>query len=279
MMQLKSAYKFIYSTAILIGSCFLFYPKIALAQVKVSPLVIERKTERGQARGVIEITNTSNEPFRARVYAVPFTYNKDGFEEIKSIPQDLTSYLNLSPNELLIQPGQSRQIRFNSRFLPSTPTGEYRAMIFAEDLVLTPSSKNSSMGIAPRIGVAVYVRQGSTSSKLTVESANYNLQQKQIQLLVSNSGNATARPTMNWQLAQNGKIIEAGKVDETTVISGGQRNLVISFANRTRNLAAGNYILSGELVWETDNQQNKLPYNVNLTISPAAASSKNKALQ
>ncbi|MBE9248804.1 hypothetical protein IQ226_06370 [Dolichospermum sp. LEGE 00240] len=42
-------------------------PMVAYGQLSVSPLTIQRKAESGQARGVIEIYNASNKPYRARV--------------------------------------------------------------------------------------------------------------------------------------------------------------------------------------------------------------------
>ena len=115
-------------------SALCIFPEIVKAQIKISPLVIEREARKGTARGVINLTNTSNETFRARIYALPFTYNQNGFEELESSPQDLSPFLSFSPRELVIQPGQTRQIRAISRFLPSSAKGEYRAVIFTEDL-------------------------------------------------------------------------------------------------------------------------------------------------
>jgi len=103
-------------------------------QLRVTPLVIERKAESGQARGVIDVSNDSDKPFRARVTLSPFTYSREGLQVLKSSPNDLTSYLTFSPRELVIAPGQTRSIRFNARLLPSLPQGEYRAMFSIDEL-------------------------------------------------------------------------------------------------------------------------------------------------
>jgi P pilus assembly chaperone PapD len=52
----------------------------AQAQMSVSPLVIEAQANRGQAQAIINVTNTSNQPFRGRVYAESFTYGDNGFK-------------------------------------------------------------------------------------------------------------------------------------------------------------------------------------------------------
>ncbi len=47
----------------------ILFPCAAKAQMSVSPLVIEAKAERGQAQGMITISNTSKTPSRIRIYA------------------------------------------------------------------------------------------------------------------------------------------------------------------------------------------------------------------
>ncbi len=63
----------------------------AKAQVSLSPLIIEQSAERGQSQSVITINNTSDQPFRARVYAEPFTYSRDdGFQVLETTPSSLS---------------------------------------------------------------------------------------------------------------------------------------------------------------------------------------------
>lgn len=108
--------------------------------MSVSPLVIEAKTERSEAKGIVTITNTSNAPSRVRIYAEPFTYHRDtGFQTLPSSPNDLTPYLQFSPRELTIQPGESRRVRLIGNLAPNLPEGEYREVIFNEVLLLTPT--------------------------------------------------------------------------------------------------------------------------------------------
>ncbi|NJM19991.1 MAG: P pilus assembly protein, chaperone PapD [Richelia sp. RM2_1_2] len=249
----------------------------AQAQIQISPLVIEREAKQGKSQGVINITNTSNETFRARVYTLPFTYNKDGFEELKSSPQDLSPYLTFSPRELVLEPGQTRQIRATSRFLPSSPKGEYRAVIFTEDLKeIKTTNGNRTIGLTPRLGVTFYVRYGDVSPNLKVESATYNPQTKKIVLQVQNSGNATARPKINWNLKNSEIKVADGRTDAYTVIFGGARNLQIDLSANEKQIAAGNYKLSGELTWREGDKDKNLPFNVDVNISDKVVATDNK---
>ncbi|MEO1185274.1 MAG: P pilus assembly protein, chaperone PapD [Cyanobacteria bacterium J06636_27] len=249
-------------------SALCIFPGIVQAQIKISPLVIEKEATKGTARGVINITNTSNETFRARVYTSPFTYNQNGFAELKSSPQDLSPFLTFSPRELVIQPGQTRQIRAISRFLPSSTKGEYRAVIFTEDLKeIRTNSGQQTIGVKPRLGVTVYVRHGDASPNLNVESASYNFKTKKITLQIKNSGNATARPKINWNLQNSSGKIANGKENAYTVIAEGERSIQIDLSKNEKEIVAGSYKLAGELSWRDGDKDNNLPFNVDLNIS------------
>ena len=249
-------------------SALCIFPEIVQAQIQITPLVIEREVRQGKAQGVINITNTSNEVFRARVYTAPFTYNQSGFEELKSSPQDLSPFLTFSPRELIIQPGQTRQIRAISRFLPSSTKGEYRAVIFTEDLEeIQTTSGNQTIGVKPRLGVTVYVRHGDIAPNLKVESASYNPKTKKITLQVKNSGNATARPKVNWNLKNSAGNVANGRENAYTVIAEGERNLKIDLSKNETEIATGNYKLAGELTWREGDKDKSLPFNVDVNIS------------
>ena len=249
-------------------SALCIFPEIVQAQIKISPLVIEKEARQGKAQGVINITNTSNETFRARVYTLPFTYNQNGFEELKSSPQDLSPFLTFSPRELVIQPGQTRQIRAISRFLPSSAKGEYRAVIFTEDLEeIKTTNGQQTVGVTPRMGVTFYVRNGDVVPDLKVESASYNPKTKKITLQVKNGGNATARPKINWNLQNSAGKVTDGRESAYTVIAGGERNIQIDLSQNETEIAARNYKLTGELTWREGNKDKSLPFNVDVNIS------------
>lgn len=261
------------------GACLstlLLFSAKASAQMSISPLVIEAKADRGQAQSIITITNTSQSPSRVRVYAEPFTYSRDaGFQTLKSTPTDLTPYLQFSPRELTIKPGESRRVRLIGRLAPNLPEGEYRAVVFNETLNDSKDSAGNKVTLATRIGVTFYVHKGNLFPKLTVDSANFNPKQKQIQLLVRNSGKATARPSVNWTLRRGGNVVKTGKVDANAVVAESDRNFLLNYPAK-ENLDSGQYQLSGELVWGEDNNQSKLPFNLNLTIPTQTAGSQKK---
>jgi P pilus assembly chaperone PapD len=249
-------------------------PLASKAQVSLSPLILETEANRGQAQAFITVTNDSDKPFRARVYAEPFTYDRDnGFQSLKSTPTDLTPYLQFSPRELLVQPGMNRRIRLITRFPPSQPTGEYRAVIFTENLSETQDAAGNKVSLATRIGATFYVRQGTLTPNLTVDSASWNTQQQKIQVLVKNAGQASARPSVNWTLKKGSTVIKTGEIQASGVVAQGDRNLLIGYPTKEDPaLQPGEYQLTGELLWGKSmwggntKELKQVPFSFNLAI-------------
>ena len=238
-------------------------------QLSVSPLVIEKDAESGQARGFIDVTNGSDKPFRARVSVSPFTYNREGLKVLTSSPNDLTPYLTFSPRELVVAPGQKRSIRFSARLLPSLPKGEYRAIFSVDELKEnnnTTTQKNE-VSLVVTIVSTIYVRNGDLVPVIKVEKAFYDGKEKEIRLLVNNTGKATTRARTEWNLSQNGKLVKSDKLEETTIIAEGDRYIRILYAPEGKTLNPGNYELSGQLKWDFPKKGGSLPFKVNFTVT------------
>ena len=186
-------------STVLVAASTLIAP-VAQAGLSVSPLVVELNSRQGQAQGTITVGNSGEDPFRARSYAVPFTYDREtGFKELPKADNDLTPYLQFSPPEVSIPGADKRRVRFITRLAPSLPDGEYRAMIFTETLnqivppeVTTSGETTVTTTILPRLGVAVYVRKGKLSPSLAIDSFRFNALDQQPQVLVKNTGKASA---------------------------------------------------------------------------------------
>ncbi|MEM9925579.1 MAG: hypothetical protein AAF915_17815 [Cyanobacteria bacterium P01_D01_bin.50] len=257
-------------------SSFLLSGNIAKANISISPMVVETEAKRNQAQGRITVSNPNSRNFRARIYTSPFTYDKEkGFKTLSSSPFDLAPYLQFSPTELKVDGSSKRNIRFIVRFPPNLPDGEYRTMIFTENLRKrtvnkTDTAKNVTFrtNITPRIGVALYVRKGDVSPNLTTQSARFDPKSNKIQLLIGNTGKASAIVAGNWKLKKGKEVIQKGKIRDTTVLAQGERFLKMRSQNKSQlKLAPGEYQLTGELGWGL-NKKKRIPFNVNVTIPP-----------
>lgn len=254
----------------IILSSILLWENTAKAQVGISPLIIESPAKRSQAKGTIQVINGSDETFRARVYSELFTYDSNrGFQELKSSPNDLRPYLEFSPRELEVAAGTERNIRFVVRFPPSLPDGEYRAVVFTENLKEIPlNTGQTTTAIIGRVGTVVYVRKGNVSPNLNVASANWNPQTKQIELLVKNTGKATAYPSVNWTLKQGTKTVTTGVIPPTGLIFATERNFQVNYSTTQKEsvLKPGKYQFTGELVWKQQEKQKSLPFSFEVDI-------------
>jgi urease beta subunit len=240
----------------------------ALAQLGASPLIIEAETNRGQAQTTINVINSGDTPLRARIYTEPFTYDRDkGFQTLPSDTNDLSPYLQFSPRELTIPPGVTRRVRLRAILAPSLPDGEYRTAVFAETLKESVNGSGKNVGVITRVATTVYIRKGDVSPNLTVDSAQFNANQKTLQLLVKNIGDASVRLGANWQLKQGERIIQTGESVPTAIVAQSDRNLILNNHPESEPLALlpGNYQLTGELIWGDDNS-NQLPFSVTLTV-------------
>jgi P pilus assembly chaperone PapD len=263
---LQSMLKHFIWTGIIFSSSLMVSRKIVLSQMMVNPIVIEAETKKGQAKGSFSITNTSSSPLRARAVAEPFSYGKQGFESLKTSPTDLTPYLNLSPREFTLQPGQTRQIRLSAQLLPSLANREFRAVIFTDNLTAEEQAKSGTQTtILPRIGVTFYVRHGNIEPELGVEQSSISADQKMINLVIKNSGNATVRPAVRWKIMDKDQLLVGGQSDNMTIIAGGDREIPLSIALE-KPLSAGSYQLAGELIWKKGKQQQVQPFSTPLVI-------------
>ncbi|PAX52558.1 hypothetical protein [Brunnivagina elsteri] len=245
----------------------------AKADIAISPMILETQAQRGQAKGIFTVSNLDEKAFRARVYTSPFTYDKEkGFQALTSSANDLAPYLQFSPRELQVEGSTQRSIRFITRFPPSLPDGEYRTMIFTENLqAATVSETDNTKGVTvntaiiPRIGVAVYVRKGNISPNLVTSIARFNTQTSKIQLLVTNKGKASAITSGEWKLKRGNQTVQTGNIGDTTVIAECDRYLSLTPSkSQQTQLSPGDYELSGDLTW--GDKKNTVPFKVTLTI-------------
>ncbi|NJL61547.1 MAG: hypothetical protein HC903_06615, partial [Methylacidiphilales bacterium] len=185
---------------------------------------------------------------------------------------DLAPYLQFSPRELQVEGSTQRSIRFITRFPPNLPDGEYRTMIFTENLQATTVSETDkkrgvtvNTAIIPRIGVAVYVRKGNISPNLVTNIARFNTQSSKLQLLVTNKGKASAITSGEWKLKRGNQVVQTGNIGDTTIIAESDRYLSLTPSKSNQvQLTPGDYELSGDLIW--GDKKNTVPFKVILTI-------------
>lgn len=240
----------------------------ALAQVGLNPMVIQSEVTRGQAQSVITVTNPSREPMRVRVYAEPFTYDRvNGFVLLDEDSNDLTPYLQFSPREFVIPPDEAQRVRVVGLLPPSLEETEYRAVIFTEALPENAEGASGVAGIQTRIGSTVYFRQPDSAPVFSIVQAQWDSEEEQAQLLVSNAGKATARPNATWTIQRDGTPIATGQSGATTVMEGGDRLIPLPYLSEAQTaLPPGEYEVVGELTWFFDQEQSSQSFSAPLNV-------------
>jgi P pilus assembly chaperone PapD len=241
----------------------------ASAQIGISPLIIEVQENNGQAQATINVINNTNTPFRARVYSESFTYEKEeGFNIVSQNEASLVPYLRFSPRELTVPAGVTRRIRLNVQLPSNLPAGEYRSAVFTENLDQQKriDRKGAVTNITTRIGVTMFVRRGDHLPKLTITTASWDSVKSHILLSLNNSGRASAYPEVDWTISQAGKTIKTGKVNPTGIVPNSDRTISISIPQQELKLPAGNYQLSGNLIWGEPDKKNTVPFSVAVNI-------------
>jgi P pilus assembly chaperone PapD len=267
--------------SLLIAAMAGLYLQPAHAQsVSISPTVIEAQAQRGQASTSITITNTDNEPFRAKLYLLDFSYNKErGFEIVNRHSNSAIPYLSFSPKELDIPPGATRKVRMDLVMPPSVPDGEYRSVLYVEDLKERSivDDRGVETKVKFRLGSQLFVRKndGNTAlvPNLKITNAFWNLTDRDIVLQFQNQGGATALVGTAWKIQQGGKLIASGKVDGTIVLGNSERlsgiNLPIAVP---KGLSPGQYQLMGDSTYRVSGNNRQLyRFTVNFAVPEPTA--------
>ncbi len=262
------------------GVAMLTSHRSVVAQVGLSPLILQESAQRGQSSGFVNLINGGSEEQRVRLYAEPFTYAADGglvtieseAVEVENAA-NLVPYLQFSPRELVLAPGQRRRVRYVVRFAPDLPEAEYRAVLFVEPLKATASGQQG-VGIIARVGATLYVQNGDATAALEAASARWQGEKQQLQLQVQNSGGVMARPVGNWQLSLAGAEVAKGEVLSMTVLAGHERFIPLPLENSDK-LQPGEYQLTGVLGWQGQQQ----PFAVDVEIPTVSASTRSAAQQ
>lgn len=234
----------------------------AIAQVGVSPLVMESQATQGRSQGVITLNNDTDEAVRVRIFAEPFTYGTEGFTTLAEAPEDLSDYLQFSPREATIPPGEEQRVRLLTLFPPDLAPGEYRAVVFAEELNETLDF-NNNVAVRVRIGSTIYVQNGELAGELSALSAQAIPDRSQIDMRLRNDGLATVRVTTDWQLYEASQEVASGTVSLHTVIAEGERRLSVALPEA---LPAGTYTIKGHFSWTTLGQENTQPFELPVVV-------------
>jgi len=166
-------------------------PATALAQLGVSPPIVELDLDDGPANGSLRVFNFGADT--ARVEVTVHNWDLDDNSKIELVESDessLDQWIIVNPLRFDIPPGGSQAVRFAVRPQIEPQPGEHRAIIYFGDLPRFRGS-NQQVKVGLQVGAAIYARVGEIIRTgvlhdigVTAEHATFD---------VSSDGNAHVR--------------------------------------------------------------------------------------
>lgn len=156
------------------------------AEYTVEPLRIEATAPIGRdiATTSIRVRNTGSDPIRLKAYVSNWSLDEGGGLQISDepLPQGIAEQVRFNPKEFEIAPNDSQVVRLAISLPPEATVGEYRGMLFFEDLkpqsqrLALPQGYGASVQIKQRLGIAMYVYKGSPVSSPKLATFQCNLE-------------------------------------------------------------------------------------------------------
>jgi len=229
--------------AIAIGPAQAFGQERPGLEISVQPLIVQFAVAPGsQASTHVIIKNVGTQPTHVSVNQIDWSTTVDGSVKTgrpgMTGKSSLNPYLRLSGGDLVLEPGETRDMTL-TLFLPSTfPSGtrDY----WGGYLVRATGADAGSFGVGANVLVYETVGAPVKHLKLTglhvEDSGNGNIR---LVARMLNDGQTYLRPLIHLQIGQEGRIVQA-QDDSTPAIFAGEPRI---YTRKLQGLAPGSYLL------------------------------------
>ncbi len=248
----------------LVSLLILGISSVKAIEVTVTPPRVELDISGKQTRSnSIKITNLSDKPAEMKAYVRNWIMDeKNHLQDSPSNEQSLDQWIVFTPSRFTIPPRSTQTVRFAIRPKIKPTPGEYRAVIYLEEI---PSNSPDAVESVGRIGVVVYGNAGEIKRVGTINSVTVDSQPNAIKAVfdVSNKGNAHVRMAGQYAIwraanypgakatqridgAGSSKaklptnVVQAGILEFPPVLPNNRRQLVLPLIGK---LPPGNYVL------------------------------------
>ncbi len=241
-------------------------PSAKAMEISITPprveLDINKKSTRSSS---IKITNLSDKPVEMKAYVRNWTMDENNqLQDSPSSEQSLDQWIVFTPSRFTVPARSTQNVRFAIRPKVKPASGEYRAVIYIEEI--SPSNENSgAIETVGRVGIVVYGNAGEVKRVGSINSVTVDSKPNAIKAVfdVSNKGNAHirmggqyaiwraanypgAKATQTIPGVNNPKtklpanVVQAGNIELPPVLPNNSRQLVLPL---TSKLPPGNYVL------------------------------------
>ncbi|MGL5592564.1 fimbrial biogenesis chaperone [Cetobacterium sp.] len=182
-------------------------------RTSVAPGVFDVSLDRPVTEEII-VVNNSNEPIRLKVY----TGKEEGVEE----REYLGEWIRVFPRMLTLDANSERRVKFSVRPPKNITNGEYKGLIFIEELPDVVEGK-TTLTLAGRHGLTVYGIKGKIDYKeisvSNIKFENKNNNKVELVITLANKSRYSIKPEVLVKyLDKKGKIIEESKMRGSRIL-------------------------------------------------------------
>lgn len=155
------------------------------------------------ASSAVTVSNTGNEAIRLKAYMANWTLDNGGGLIVSDDPNPnaLAQHVRFNPKEFELGAKQSQVIRVAAMLPKDVPDGEYRGMLFFEDLktasqrIQLQKGYGASVQIKQRLGIAVYAYKGQNQPVPALSQFNCQVENGKLigNIAIENSGSKHLR--------------------------------------------------------------------------------------
>lgn len=238
------------------------------ASFQVSPTRFEFPLDR-RFTNYFSVTNNSSAVLRLRITTAFLEADaRGGLVERAGSPHDLAPWLVLNPRRFTLEPSARRVVRFSVRPPAELPPGEYRTVVFFEELPPRPEDGGAEgtavqIQILTRLGVTIYGRVGDPAPQPRLEApqAEIGAAALDVSATLHNAGTAHATVGIVATLLGAGGS-EQGRTEQRITVQREQRRPV---ALRLARPPAGDYVVRVE---GTLGEQTVFSVDLPVTVEP-----------
>jgi hypothetical protein len=222
----------------------------AVAQIGVSPPVVEIDLDEPAKTRTIRLFNFGNRPTEVQVRVN--NWRLDEANKVQLVPpteQSLDQWIVINPLRFTVQPGRSQAVRYAVRPRVRPEKGEHRAMIYFTELLpleeelMTPVQGTRALF---NIGVGVYAYAGDVERTGTLNAVRLDPSSVRLEILSEGSahvrlnGEFAIRPVPGVGEVGPMQAVYTGTLPTTPVLPGSQRELRFVFEDP---LPPGEYVV------------------------------------
>ena len=199
----------------------------------VSPIRVQVRVNAGdEYTNALRVLNSGQEPIRLRAYVEDWTLDEVGTPVFRTAGTETRSasiWMEAAPADFLLEPGETKFVRFTARVPDGIPDGGYHSSLLLESLPLDRTQEGvMRMFVQGRVACMIYVTVGNPrrAAEITSLTPIRRGDKHYVRLTVANTGDDTVRLAGDLKLFEGmDPRGEAVPLPDVPVLPGGRRRV------------------------------------------------------